>query len=509
MLKVENLSHSFADKLLYKNISFELYKGEHMGLVGQNGTGKTTLFNILLGKIIPDKGNVTWLKNIKIGYLDQYAKLDENLTVFEYLKTAFEKIFDAERKLNELYEKLSTDDKVIDKISKLQEFLENNGYYQIESQIMKVCDNLGITAIGIDKPLKNLSGGEQTKIILAKLLLEKPDVLLLDEPTNFLDKKHIKWLQEYLRAYKNAFIIISHDFDFLDKVTNCICDIEFCSLKKYKGNFTHFLEQKDFKREGYLKAYSMQQKQIKKLEEYIAKNKVRASTANMAKSRQKQLDKMDKLTKPQIVPMPTFNFKSLPISSQKALIIKNLEIGYNYALLPKINFEIKSAQKTVITGFNGIGKSTLLKTLVSQIKPISGNFEFAQNTKLGYFKQDLQFENPSLNAIEIISAKFPKLSEKQVRKYLAQCSLKSKDVLQKVSSLSGGEQTKIKICLLMLTPSNFLILDEPTNHLDENSKTVLKTQLENWQSNLILVSHEENFYKDWADKIIDINNYFA
>lgn len=506
MLKVENLSHSFGDKLLYKNISFELFKGEHMGLVGENGTGKTTLLNILLGKIIPDKGNIIWLKNIKIGYLDQYAKLNENLSVFEYLKTAFEKIFDAQNKLNDLYEQLDGSDEIINKITKLQDFLESNDYYQIESKILKVANNLGITAIGIDKPLKNLSGGQKAKIILAKLLLEKPDVLLLDEPTNFLDKEHIKWLAEYLKAYKNSFIIISHDFDFLDKVTNCICDIEFCDAKKYKGNFTHFLEQKNFKREGYLKAFSAQQKQIEKLENYIAKNKARASTANMAKSRQKQLDKIDRLTKPETLAKPTFKFKAMPINSQKALVIKNLEIGYNYPLLPKINFEIRAGEKTVITGFNGIGKSTLLKTLVKEIRPISGNFEFAQNTKLAYFKQDLQFENPKLSALETIANKFPKLSEKEIRKYLAQCNLKSKNVLQPISLLSGGEQTKIKICELMLTPANFLILDEPTNHLDENAKEVLKTQLASWTANLILVSHEENFYKTWADKIIDIKN---
>ena len=507
MLKVENLTHSFADKLLYKNVSFELFKGEHMGLVGENGCGKSTLFNILLENIIPDSGNIEWLKNIKIGYLDQYAKLNENLTVFEYLKTAFEKIFAANDELNLLYDKLSSehDNKIINRIAKLQEFLDRNGYYQIESEILKVADNLGITAIGIDKPLKNLSGGQQTKIILAKLLLEKPDILLLDEPTNFLDKEHIKWLAQYLNSYENAFIIISHDFDFLNQVTNCICEIEFCSLKKYKGNFAHFLEQKEFKKEGYIKAYGQQQKQIKKLEDYIAKNKARASTANMAKSRQKQLDKIERLTKPQTLDKPTFKFKSLPITSQKALVIKNLEIGYNYALLPKINIEIESGQKTVITGFNGIGKSTLLKTLVNEIRPLSGNFEFAKNTKLGYFKQDLKFENPNLSAIEIIASKFPDLSQKEIRKYLAQCALKSKNVLQPIYSLSGGEQSKIKLCILTLTKTNFLILDEPTNHLDENSKSVLKSQLENWPANLILVSHEENFYKDWADKIICVN----
>lgn len=509
MLKVENLSHTFGEKILYKNISFELFKSKHMCLVGQNGSGKSTLLNILTGKIIPDKGNITWLKNIKLGYIDQYIKIDEDKTVFEYMKTAFIKIFDTEQQLNNLYAQINIDTskKILNRISALQIFLEDNDYYQIESTILKVADGLGINTIGMKKKLKELSADQRTKIILAKLLLEKPDLLLLDEPTNFLDKEHIQWLTEYLQAFKNSFVIISHDFNFLDKVTNCICDIEFCTFKKYKGRSSKFLEQKNLKREEHIKSFAAQQKQIKKLEDYITKNKARASTAAMAKSRQKKLDKIDKLSKPENLPRPSFYFNSLPIHHQKALIAENLEIGYKYPLLPKINFSIEAGEKTVITGFNGIGKSTLLKTLVREINPISEQFKFADNTKIAYFEQDLKFTNHAHAPIKIISEKFPELQEKQIRKYLAQCALKSKNAIQPISTLSGGEQSKIKICILMLTKANILILDEPTNHLDNDSKDVLKSELENWSANLILVSHEKNFYNNWANKIIDIENY--
>lgn len=507
LLEVINISHSFGDKILYKNSSFELFKGEHMGLVGQNGTGKTTLLNSLIGNVIPDEGEIRWQKGIKVGYLDQHAKIDKNLSIFEYLKEAFSKLYKIESELNAIYEKMSNNcsEDIMETASDHQMFLVNNGFYEIESTILKVADGLGITALGVNNQLGNLSGGQRAKVILAKLLLENPDILLLDEPTNFLDKEHIEWLTEYLRAFKGAFIVISHDYDFLDKVTTCICDIELYKIKKYTGNFSKFIKLKEIKKESYLIEFQTQQKQIKKYEDYIAKNKARASTAAMAKSRQKQLDKIDRLDPPKSDPKPNFKLTSLPITTNKTLVVKDLQIGYYYPLLPKMNFEIISGQKTVITGFNGIGKSTLLKTLVGQIPAISGGFSFADNIKIGYFEQDLKWDDATLNPVKIVSDKFSAFSEKQIRKHLAQCGLKSKNALQSVSTLSGGEQTKVKLCILMLTKANLLILDEPTNHIDVDTKKVLMDELKKWEGSIILVSHDPSFYKDWCDKIIDIN----
>ncbi|HEY5557945.1 ABC-F family ATP-binding cassette domain-containing protein [Acetobacterium sp.] len=508
LLDVINVSHSFGDKALYQEASFELYKGEHMGIVGRNGTGKTTLLNSLIGEVIPDEGEIRWQKGIKVGYLDQHAKIDKEISVFDYLKTAFFELYDTEAELSKIYENMVDDssEKALNKAADLQSLLENSGFYEIESSILKVADGLGITALGMDSKIAKLSGGQRAKVILAKLLLEEPNVLLLDEPTNFLDKEHVDWLTDYLRAYEGTFLVISHDFDFLDKITTCICDIEFCTIKKYTGNITKFIELKGLRKESYIREFESQKKEIKKFEDYISKNKARASTANMAKSRQKQLNKIERLAPPESAPKPNFRFNALPISAQRSLSVKDLEIGYDYPLISKLNFKVESGQKIVITGFNGIGKSTLLKTLIHQIPAISGKFKFADNLKTGYFEQDLNWENPLQTPIQIVSDEFHKLSQSQIRRNLAQCGLKAKSMQQSVSTLSGGEQSKVKICNLMLTQCNFIFLDEPTNHLDADAKEVLKKELINWQGGLIMVSHEALFYEDWADEIINIEN---
>ena len=351
LLEVENLSHSFAEKLLYKDSYFELFKGEHMGIVGQNGAGKSTLIKLLLKEILPDKGVIKWQNGVTIGHLDQYAIVNETQSIFDYLKTAFLDLFEIEEKLNELYMKMAqncTDD-IMEKVSKYQELLEKEGFYGIESTIKKVSSGLGITAMGMDTILKNLSGGQRAKVILAKLLLQNPEVIVLDEPTNFLDKEHIEWLSEYLVTFEGAFIIVSHDHDFLEKVTTCICDIEFYNIKKYKGTYSSFLKQKEAKKEEYVREYEAQQKEIKKLEDYIAKNKVRASTAKMAKSREKKLDKIEVIEKPKFTSKPHFSFSSIETTANVILEVNNLEVGYYYSLLPKMKFEVRNQEKIVIT----------------------------------------------------------------------------------------------------------------------------------------------------------------
>jgi len=506
LLDIIEVSHSFGDNTLYKNASFELFKGEHMGIVGHNGTGKTTLLNTIIGSLIPDGGRIVWQRNVRYGYLDQYAKIDNNISVFDYLKTAFQELYDMETELGEIYGKMADDnsEELINKASGMQELLENRGFYEVETTILKVANGLGVTILGMDSVLCELSGGQRAKVIFAKLLLEQPDVLLLDEPTNFLDKEHIEWLTGYLKEFEGAFIVISHDFDFLDKVTNCICNIEFGSITKYCGNFTKFLEIKDLKREGVVREFKSQQVQIKKFEDYISKNGARASTASSAKSRQKMLDRIDKIELPKDTAKPTFQFTSLPVSTQRTLVVKDLKIGYTDPLLPKMSFHMAPGQKVVITGFNGIGKSTLIKTLIKQVPAISGDFKFADNVKVAYYDQDLEWEYPKQTALQIITEKFSRLSASQVRKHLSQCGVQAKSVMQPISSLSGGEQSKVKICMLMLTKANLLILDEPTNHLDVDAKDVLMNELIRWQGNIILVTHEPSFYKTWADKVIQI-----
>lgn len=509
LLEVENLSHSFGEKLLYKNASFELYKGEHMGVVGQNGAGKSTLIKILLKEILSDKGTIKWQSGVTIGHLDQYAIAYEEQTIFDYLRTAFNSLYEIEEKLNKLYEQMANEynESLMNKVSNYQELLEKSNFYGIDSTILKVASGLGINAMGMDNYLKNLSGGQRAKVILAKLLLQKPEVLVLDEPTNFLDKEHVEWLSEYLKTFDRAFIIVSHDFDFLENVTTCICNIEFNKIKKYKGSYSSFLKQKEFQREDYIRQYESQQKEIKKLEDYIAKNKVRASTAQMAKSREKKLDKMEKIEKPTFTSKPHFRFSNLENTAQLVLEVNGLEVGYYYPILPKMKFEIRNEEKVVITGFNGIGKSTLLKTLMGEIKAISGNFKFSETIKcIGYYEQDLKWENENDIPLDIISREFPKLNQKQVRKYLADCAIKKEHVIQPISTLSGGEQAKVKLCKLVLKPCNLLILDEPTNHLDVDTKEELKKALKEFKGTVILVSHEEAFYKDLGARIVNIQD---
>lgn len=506
LLEVKDLSHSYGGKVLYHDASFDLYNGEHMGLVGQNGSGKSTLIKTLIGEVIPDDGLIKWFPKASVGHLDQYAQVDAGITVFEYLKQAYADLYRMEERLNGLYEKMAEDtsEKLINQAANLQETLEDRDFYSIESHIYRVAAGLGITAIGMDKVLEKLSGGQRAKVILAKLLLEKPEVLLLDEPTNFLDKEHVEWLSKYLTGFEGAFILVSHDFDFLDQVTTCIGDIEFGTITKYHGNYSAFLKQKGQKREEYIRQYESQKKLIERTEEYIAKNKVRASTAAMAKSRQKKLDKIERMAPPTGLTKPMIRFKSTGITAQRVLEVKDLEVGYYYPLLPKLHFVLEQNQRVVITGFNGIGKSTLLKTLIGEILPISGSFEFARNVVIGYYEQDLKWEREGQTPLEIITEAFPKLSQKQTRSALSRCGVKAEHVLQPITTLSGGEQSRVKLCKLTLSPCNLLILDEPTNHLDYLAKESLQEALQDFDGTVILVSHEAAFYRDWADKVLEI-----
>ncbi|MDA1475054.1 ABC-F family ATP-binding cassette domain-containing protein [Bacillus changyiensis] len=505
LLKVEHLSHSFADKTLYKNAFFDLYKGEHMGLVGQNGTGKSTLIKILLGEIMPDEGEIKWQPNIKIGHLDQYAEINLNDTVEEYLKTAFADLFEIESKMNRLYQDMTGDTEQLLQAATYQEQLEANDFYSIDRNINRIAVGLGIDAIGINRKIQELSGGQRAKVILAKLLLEKPNILLLDEPTNFLDQEHVEWLAHDLEVFAGAFIVVSHDFAFLEKVSSCICDIEFGTIKKYNGKYSDFLRQKEHLQRDYIRRYHAQQKKIEKTEEYIRKN-IAGNNSKIAKGRRKQLERIERIAPPPLTQKLCIQFNEVPISSHTVLTIQDLEVGYDSVLLPKLNFSVMGGQKVIITGFNGVGKSTLLKTLVGHIPAISGYFQFSNQIKVGYYEQDLNWNNGSLTPLQILSEQFPKLNVKEIRHHLSRTGVKDKNVSQEMSTLSGGEQSKVKLCSLLLSPCNFLILDEPTNHLDADAKESLRTALIQFKGSVLLVSHEENFYRDWADQIFNIEN---
>lgn len=507
LLEITELSHSFGDNLLFKEAELSLNKGEHVGIVGQNGAGKSTLIKICTEQVIPDTGQVVWHPKVTFGYLDQYAGIDKEVTVKDFLKSAFLDLYTVEEKMNRLYSRAANGEaEVLELAARYQELLERKDFYSIDSHIEQVAAGLGLVSIGLDRPIEQMSGGQRAKVILAKLLLEKPDVLLLDEPTNFLDKEHITWLAGYLASLENAFLVISHDYGFLEKIATRICDIDNQKITKYYGTYSEFLKKKTLLREDYVRQYSAQQKEIKKTEEFIRRN-IAGRKSKMARGRQKQLDrmeKMDALEQKEI--KPVFNFARLPLTAVEHLTVKHLAVGYHYPVLSNLNFSVKGGQKVVITGFNGIGKSTLIKTLVQQIPALQGNFSFSEQVELGYYEQDLAWEDGSRTPIQIVSDAYPSLLIKEVRKHLACCGISSKHAIQEIATLSGGEQAKVKMCLLTIKPCNFLIMDEPTNHLDRQAKESLQSALAEFPGTVLLVSHEEAFYRNWVQRIINIEN---
>lgn len=505
LLKITNLSHVVGDNILYKNSEFTLNKGEHIGIVGQNGTGKSTLIKICTEQVMPDNGRIVWQSNTTVGYLDQYAEVERQLTMRAFLKSVFSKLYMIEQKMNRLYEEVAAGNMgALNLAAEYGEKLEYHDFYSIDTKIEQIASGLGLLSIGLDRPIEQMSGGQRAKVILAKLLLEKPDVLLLDEPTNFLDKEHIAWLADYLSSLDNAFIVVSHDFDFLEKIANRICDIDNSTITKYYGTYSEFLTKKTLLREDYVRQYSAQQREIKKTEEFIRKN-IAGRKSKMARGRQKQLDRLDKMEALEIKEIkPFFHFSELPLTETEHLRINRLSVGYQYPILSNISFSVKGGQKVVITGFNGIGKSTLLKTLVGQLNALQGTFSFSEQVKLGYFEQDLLWDDIYRTPIQIVSDKYPNLVSKEVQKQLSRCGISSKHTMQPIGTLSGGEQAKLKMCLLTLNAYNFIIMDEPTNHLDMLAKESLKTALTNFAGTVLLVSHEEKFYRDWAQRVINI-----
>jgi len=504
ILTVENMSHSFGDRILFKNVSFRLLKGEHIGLVGANGEGKSTFMKIITNEILVDEGTIDWNSKFSIGYMDQLVELKEGITVFNFLKKAFIKLFDIENKINDLYNNLGNMDKArmdktLNQIATMQEILDKNDFYSINSKIQATVVGLGIKEL-LYRDVSALSGGQRTKILLAKLLLEKPDILLLDEPTNYLDEEHIEWLKSYLINYEGAFILISHDNSFLNSVVNVVYHLEHKTLTRYAGNYDHFVNLYEVRKEQRLIQYKEQQNEIAKLEDYIRKNKARASTAKQAKSREKKLVKIEKIEIKKEIIKPYFNFKSMRMPENIIFNASNLIIGYNTPLSKPLNLKMKRGQKIAITGANGIGKTTLIKTLLGLLKPINGEVTLSDYKKIGYFEQEIIEDNAGSVLYDVWN-EFPDLTQTEVRSSLAKCGLTRQHIDSPINILSGGEQAKVRLCKLINEPSNVLVLDEPTNHLDIYAKNELKHALKEYDGSIILVCHEPEFYKDIATDI--------
>ena len=511
ILNVEHLSHGFGDRAIFQDVSFRLLKGEHIGLIGANGEGKSTFMSIITGKLQPDEGKVEWAKNVRVGYLDQHTELKKGMTVRETLASAFAFLFDLEEQMNQMYDKMAdaTEEEMasyMEETGLIQELLSAHDFYMIDAKVEEVGRALGLAEVGLDRDVTELSGGQRTKVLLGKLLLEKPDILLLDEPTNYLDVEHIEWLKRYLNDYENAFILISHDIPFLNSVVNLIYHMDNQQLNRYVGDYDKFQEVYAVKKAQLEAAYNRQQKEIAQLKDFVARNKARVSTRNMAMSRQKKLDKMDVIELAAEKPKPEFHFKEARVPGRYIFKTSELVIGYDEPLSVPLNVEMERGEKLVLTGANGIGKTTLLKSILGLIPVLGGSVELGDYLEIGYFEQEMS-QDIETTCLEELWQEFPAYSQYEARSALAKCGLTTKHIESKVRVLSGGEQAKLRLCKLVNRQSNLLVLDEPTNHLDVDAKDELKRTLQEYRGSILMVCHEPEFYEGLATKVWDCSKW--
>ncbi|AHI54240.1 ABC transporter ATP-binding protein [Spiroplasma sabaudiense Ar-1343] len=503
LVYIEGLTHANGGKKLYENATLRINKGEHIALVGANGVGKTTLLNIINNSIIPDHGNIEVHPRVTVGYLDQHQKVDGELTVNAYLEGAYKELFDIEAQISKIYEDMAIEYKEDELVRalKLQEHLDLNDFEIIGKKIRSLVDGLGIEHERLEQKMSSLSGGQRGKVLLAKLLLSENDYLLLDEPTNFLDIEQVDWLAKFLQSFEPAFIMVSHDSEFINKTCNIIYEIENLKINRYVGNFDKYIEQSELRKEQYTKEWAGQQKTIKKLETYVAKNAARASTAKSAQSRQKQLDKMDVMKELSEQAKPKFSFKYKRPASSVIVKAEKLEMGYDFALTHPLNFELREGEKCIVSGYNGIGKTTFLKTLAGEIPAISGTCELGNGVQVAYFRQIEK--NTEMTPVQYIKNIHEDMPESTIRATIAKFGLKSALMNNPMHMLSGGEQTKVRLAEASLIPCSLLILDEPTNHIDILAKEALLESIKNFEGTVLLTTHDINFSTQWADKILD------
>lgn len=511
ILNVEHLTHGFGDRAIFEDVSFRLLKGEHIGLIGANGEGKSTFMNIITGKLQPDEGKVEWAKNVRVGYLDQHTVLEKGMTIQSVLRSAFDFLYEMEEQMNTICDNMGEADEeqmnsYMEELGTIQDLLTMHDFYMIDSKVEEVARALGLLELGLDKDVTDLSGGQRTKVLMAKLLLEKPDILLLDEPTNYLDAEHIEWLKRYLNEYENAFILISHDIPFINSVVNLIYHMDNRQLNRYVGNYDKFMEVYEMKQAQLEAAYNKQQKEIADLKDFVARNKARVATRNMAMSRQKKLDKMDVIELAGERPKPEFHFKEARTPGKYIFQMKDLVIGYDEPLSVPLNLEMERKQKIVLTGANGIGKTTLLKSILGLIPPLSGTVELGDYLEIGYFEQEMD-QSVQTTCIQEIWNEFPSFSQYEVRSALAKCGLTTKHIESLVRVLSGGEQAKVRLCKLINRETNILLLDEPTNHLDVDAKAELKRALTEYKGSILMVCHEPEFYDGLVTDVWDCSKW--
>lgn len=510
ILDVTGLKFKYKDIELYKSVEFHLEPKEHIALVGDNGSGKSTFMKLISKNLIPDAGKISWLPHVTYSYLDQHLEMKNEDTIEKYLTSVFYELFQKEHEMQKLYESLATAreedyDKIMRKAENINQYLEDNNFYQISSTVGNVVNGLGINAYGLETKMNTLSGGQKVKVYLAKLLLEAPDVLLMDEPTNFLDAEHITWLAKYLKNFAGAFIVISHDEAFLQEIATVVYSLTNGTFTRYKMDYAHYLKERSIREEMYEKAYQNQQKKVKEMEDFINRNIVRATTTKRAQSRRKMLEKMELLEKPKNhVPM-RLKFPYSKQTGQEVLKLTNLVVGYSQEkpVLGPLNYLLTQNKKIAIIGRNGVGKTTILKTITKEIEQLAGDFTWNPSVDLNIFAQeDHNFDD--VTPINYLRYYYHLKTDGELRSILANVGIGKDLVLKPIRELSGGERTKVRLALMTMKKSNVLILDEPTNHLDPVTKMELFDALAAFPGVLILVSHEKDFY----DELVDDELYF-
>ena len=514
VLQMSNIKKYYVTDLIFENISMQIQSDSRIGIVGKNGAGKTTLMKIMAGISSVDAGTISIPKDISIGYLTQQMSLESEDTVYNEMKKPFEHLLDIKSKLDDISNWLGNHEydhpeyqNKLDAFEQLQHQFESNDGYLIDSKIKSIVTGLKFSIEDLERRVNSFSGGQKTRLALGQMLLNKPDILLLDEPTNHLDMDTVEWLEHYLSVFEGAVVIISHDRYFLDKTVNKIYEIELYKGTLYHGNYSQYLIDKDKRYQLELKSFDAQQKEIKTLETFVEKNIARASTSGMAKSRRKQLEKIDRLHTPmQDRRKAKFRFDIKRESGNDVLGVSKLSIGHNEVLNSEITFQVTKGDRLGIIGPNGIGKTTLVKTIAKKLEAFAGEVTYGSNVSIGYYDQKQAEISSSRTILEELWHEYPEMNEGDVRGVLGQFLFTQDDVLKQVNTLSGGEKARIQLAKLMLEKNNLLILDEPTNHLDIDSKEVLEQALEDYPGTLLFVSHDRYFINRIANRIMQMDD---
>ena len=505
-----DLEKQFGANTLFKNVNFSIDANARIGLIGPNGVGKTTLLKIMTGEEEATHGEFTINKNIAVGYIAQENALGESKTIWEEMLSVFAPLINMSQKIADLQKKMAASPQnaeLLKQYDQLQFDFEQQGGYTYQADIKSILNGFNFPEATWHKKIGSLSGGEKTRLAFVKLLLRKPPLLLLDEPTNYLDLDTLDWLENYLKSYTGAILVVSHDQYFLDNLATQIFELQFGKLTVFKGNYSAYVAERQLRNRQQEEAYEKQQEKIKKDEEFIQKNIVRAKTTKRAQSRRKQLEKMDRITPPKHKNKVRINFTSERPSGKEVLILRNLTIGYpGKTMVHDISLQINKGDRVAVIGQNGIGKSTLLKTIMKKLKPQNGSIKYGAALDVGYYDQELQLLDPTKTVIDTVWDRHKTMPERDVRSILASFLFTAKDIDKTVGQLSGGQKARLTLTVLSLEHNNFLLMDEPTNHLDLEAKEVLEKALQDFDGTLLFVSHDRYFINQLANKIVEIKD---